>query len=143
MLHVACGSWDFTTFVSLLARSVSQKKFTYICYYENDVGIKVNWSFNATALGKRCCDVVLGAIKGLATNASWQGSYENNILSYYIWIHGVKQLLIFLNFLTKDQLVEEERRFTFFFFLFLLLTERTISSLQWFLPAFHRQQKYY
>lgn len=63
------------------AQYKNKKNFSNLCFHTQDFGIEAEWHFSATAHGKGPCDGVGGTVKRLATRASLQRPYENQILT--------------------------------------------------------------
>lgn len=52
-----------------------------VCFHEKDFGIRAEWHYFATSHGKGPSDVLGGTVKRLATKASLQRPYDNQILT--------------------------------------------------------------
>ena len=57
------------------------KNFTNLCFHEEDFGITAEWHFFSTSHGKGACDGLGGTIKRLATIASLQRPYNEQIMT--------------------------------------------------------------
>ena len=66
----------------------NRKNFINLCNHQADFGIQAEWHFSATSHGKGACDGLGGTVKRLATKASLQRPYEDQIitpLQLYQW----------------------------------------------------------
>lgn len=61
----------------------NRKNFLNICLHKNDFGIDAEWHFFATSHGKNACDGLGGTVKRLATKASLQRPYDQQIMTPY------------------------------------------------------------
>jgi len=59
----------------------NRKNFLNLCYHEKDFGIRAEWHFSATSHGKGACDGVGGTVKRLATKASLQKPFDEQIMT--------------------------------------------------------------
>ena len=57
------------------------KNFINLCNHQADFGIQAEWHFSATSHGKGDCDGLGGTVKRLATKASLQRPYEDQIMT--------------------------------------------------------------
>ncbi|GBO40968.1 hypothetical protein AVEN_170674-1 [Araneus ventricosus] len=57
------------------------KNFINFCHHEKDHGVKSEWHFFASCHGKGVCDGIGGTIKCMATKASLQRQYKDQILN--------------------------------------------------------------
>ncbi len=63
----------------------SQNNFVNLCQHETHFGVKAEWHFSATSHGKGACDGVRGIVKRLASQASLQQSFDQQIMTLH---HG-------------------------------------------------------
>ena len=49
------------------------------CSHKTNYGVSAEWHFSATSYGKGACDGLGGTVKGLATKASLQRPYKEQI----------------------------------------------------------------
>lgn len=63
------------------AQYKNRKNFINLCYHERDFGMPAEWHFFATSHGKGPCDGIGGTVKRLATRASLQRPYDQQILT--------------------------------------------------------------
>ena len=66
----------------------NRKNFINLCNHQADFGFHAEWHFSATSHGKGACDGLGGTVKRLATKASLQRPYEDQImtpLQLYQW----------------------------------------------------------
>ncbi|GBM01951.1 hypothetical protein AVEN_269560-1 [Araneus ventricosus] len=61
--------------------SAQYKNFINLCHHEKDHGVKAEWHFSASCHGKGACDGIGGTVKGMATKASLQRPYKDQILN--------------------------------------------------------------
>ena len=59
----------------------NRKNFVNLCNHETDFGVKAEWHFSATSHGKGACDGVGGTVKRLASRASLQKPYDQQIMN--------------------------------------------------------------
>ena len=59
----------------------NRKNFVNLCNHETDFGVKAEWHFSATSHGKGACDGVGGTVKHLASRASLQRPYDQQIMT--------------------------------------------------------------
>ena len=59
----------------------NRKNFVNLCNHETDFGVKAEWHFSATSHGKGACDGVGGTVKRLASRASLQRPYDQQIMT--------------------------------------------------------------
>ena len=59
----------------------NRKNFVNLCNHEADFGVKAEWHFSATSHGKGACDGVGGTVKRLASRASLQRPYDQQIIT--------------------------------------------------------------
>ena len=57
----------------------NRKNFVNLCNHETDFGVKAEWHFSATSHGKGACDGVGGTVKRLASRASLQRPYDQQM----------------------------------------------------------------
>ena len=61
----------------------NRKNFVNLCCHKNDFGVSAEWHFSATSHGKGACDGLGGTVKRLATKASLQRPYEEQIITLF------------------------------------------------------------
>ena len=59
----------------------NRKNFVNLCNHETDFSVKAEWHFSATSHGKGACDGVGGTVKRLASRASLQRPYDQQIMT--------------------------------------------------------------
>ena len=57
------------------------KNFINLCHHEKDFGCRAEWHFFATSHGKGPCDGIRGTVKRMATKASLQRLYQDQIMT--------------------------------------------------------------
>lgn len=70
------------------ASSQYKKNFLNLCYHESDFHLSAEWNFFATSHGKSACDGVGGTVKRLASRASIQRPYEDQMMTpheLFLW----------------------------------------------------------
>lgn len=89
----------------------NKKNFSNLCYHNEDFDVEAEWHFFATSHGKGPCDGVGGTLKRLATKASLQRPFENQILTpkdLFDWaVENVKS--VNFEFSTQEDHIEAER----------------------------------
>ncbi|CAH0546678.1 unnamed protein product [Brassicogethes aeneus] len=63
------------------AQYKNKKNFINLCYHQEEFGVKAEWHFFATSHGKSACDGLGGTVKRLATKASLQRPYQDQIMT--------------------------------------------------------------
>lgn len=93
------------------AQYKNKKNFSNLCFHSQDFGIEAEWHFSATAHGKGACDGVGGTVKRLATRASLQRPYENQILTpqqLFGWsIQNIKS--VNFEFVKQEEYIDTEK----------------------------------
>lgn len=69
------------TFLMVVLLNTKTKNFHNLCLHKTDFGIKAEWQFFTTSHGKSACDGLSGTVKWLASKASPQRLYNNQILT--------------------------------------------------------------
>ena len=59
----------------------NRKNFVNLCNHQADFGVSAEWHFSATSHGKGACDGLGGTVKRLATKASLQRPYKEQIMT--------------------------------------------------------------
>ena len=59
----------------------NRKNFINLCNHQSDFQVAAEWHFSATSHGKGACDGLGGTVKRLATKASLQRPYEDQIMT--------------------------------------------------------------
>jgi len=92
------------------AQYKNKKNFINLCYHYEDFNISAEWHFFATSHGKSACDGLSGTIKRLATIASLQRPYKDQILcpfQLYTWCsENIKNCKF--SFTSKNEYNEEK-----------------------------------
>lgn len=94
------------------AQYKSRKNFINLCHHMEDFGIEADsWNFFATSHGKGPCDGLGGTIKRLATKASLQRPFDNQILTpqslYQFAVDTIKNIDV--KYSTIDEYDKEEK----------------------------------
>lgn len=88
----------------------NRKNFLNIAMHETDFECPANWHFFATAHGKSICDGLGGTIKRLATKASLQRPFNNQIITprqLYDWANNsIRNINV--TFVPKEEYYKEE-----------------------------------
>ena len=87
------------------------KKFLNLCHHEEDFKTKAEWNFFTTSHGKGPCDGLGGTVKRLATRASLQRPYSDQILTPQAFFKFCEENIenIKFQFATNSDYGEEER----------------------------------
>lgn len=93
------------------AQYKNKKNFVNLCFHKEDFGIDTEWHFFASAHGKGPCDGVGGTLKRLATKASLQRPYDNQILTpQQLFDWADKNITsIHFEFSAQEEYIETER----------------------------------
>lgn len=95
------------------AQYKNKKNFSNLCFHKKDFEVDAEWHFFSTAHGKGPCDGVGGTVKRLATKASLQRPYDNQILTphqLFDWaVENIKT--VSFEFSTQEEHIETEIKF--------------------------------
>lgn len=92
------------------AQYKNRNNFINLTYYKNDFDAVAEWHFFATAHGKGPCDGLGGSVKRLATKASLQRPYDNQIQTPFQLFEWARENIkkIHFEFTTKEDYLETE-----------------------------------
>lgn len=92
------------------AQYKNRKNFFNLCCHKEDFNIFAEWHFYATAHGKGVCDGLGGTVKRLATKASLQRPYTNQIMTPLQLFHWCQENIKSIHFLfsTNEEHINEE-----------------------------------
>lgn len=93
------------------AQYKNRKNFTNLSFHSQDFKINAEWHFSATAHGKSACDAVAGTVKRLATRASLQRPYEDQIQTPFHLYEWATLNIFAANFVyvTQQEYIETEK----------------------------------
>lgn len=83
----------------------NRTNFFFLCQFEEDFGFKAEWHFFATSHGKGPCDAIGGTVKRLASKASLQRPFFNQITNakqLYDWANSCHSAINYIFCSTEE-----------------------------------------